>query len=90
MRQNLIKAVVTGRVSIGTLWAVPEKSQRSQDYCDRRFTRNKTALDRNGIRRQGETGGGNAGRPIRCSLVAYESILWIGPEQKVSEGIALK
>ena len=52
--------------------------------------RDGSALDRDRVYRQSETGGGNAGRPIGRGLVAHQSVLRVGLVQKVAEGVALE
>ena len=90
VEKMIVKAVVAGRVRLGALRAVPEETQCGEDGLDRRRARDEAALDRDRIRRQGETGGGNAGGPIGRGLVEHQSILRIGLVQKVAEGFALK
>jgi hypothetical protein len=70
--------------------AVPEKSQCGEDCLNRRRARDEAALDGDRIRRQGEPRGGNAGGPIGRGLVEHQSVLRIGPVQKIAKGIALK
>src|ERR1039457_2679817 len=90
VEKMIIKAVVTGSVWLGALRAVPEKSQRGEDCPDRRRARDEAALDGDRIHRQGEPGGGNASGPIGRGLVEHQSVLRIGPVQKIAERIALK
>src|SRR5664280_653115 len=86
----VVEAVVAGGIRFGALPAVPEESQSGEDGLGRRRPRDEPALDGDWIRCQGEPGGGYAGGPIGRGLVEHQSVLRIGPEQKVVEGFALK
>lgn len=71
VEKMIIEALIAARVGLGALWTVPEKTERGQRSLHRRGTRHKSVLDSHRVCRQGEAGGGNAGGPIRRSLVDH-------------------
>src|SRR5664280_3308595 len=64
VEEVIVEAVVAGGVRLGSLPAVPEEAQRGEDPLYRRRARDEGTFDRDRIRRQGETCGGDAGWPV--------------------------
>ena len=89
VEEMIVEPVVARRIRSRSLRAVPEEAQRGKGSFHRAAPRHVTALDRDRIAGQGETGRSDAGGPVCRILVDDKAIGRIGFVQEISEGIAL-
>ena len=85
VEKMIVKALIAGRIRLGTLRAVPEEPQSRKRSLHGRVTRHETALDAHGVHRQRKAGRGNARGPVRSRLVDHQSIDGIRLVQKVAK-----
>ena len=90
VEKMIVEALVAGRVRLGALRAVPEEAERRERSVYRCSARHESAGDSHRVGRQREAGGGNAGGPIRRSLVDDQPVGGIRLMKKVAEGFPLK
>ena len=82
--------MVPSSVGLSPLRALPKKAQRRQGSRYGGLARHKSALDADGIARQGHPGRGYAGRPICSRLIADKAVSRVHLIEKVVEGLALQ
>ena len=81
----IIKTPIAGRVGRFALLAVPEKTQRHEGPLDGFGARQVSSLDADGISREREPDGGDAGGRVLLGAIRHHSVFEVGLFQKIPE-----